>query len=600
MSDTGRKVLLIGWDAADWKVADPLLEAGQLPNLERLIDGGVIGTLETLDPPLSPMLWTSIATGKWPFEHGIIGFSEPNPDGRGVRPVSGSSRRCESLWTIASRCGLDAHQVGWWPSHPAESIRGIAVSELFQKAPRPIYEEWPVPPGSVQPEELTAQMAALRVHPHELTAAHLLPFVPRAAELDQRRPEVRRRLEALRRTIAECATEQAVATWILEHQPWRLMAVYFDAIDHFCHGFMRFHPPRMQGVDPELFDMYRQVVATAYRFHDMMLGRLAQLAGDDAVVVLVSDHGFHPERQRPRRLPREPAGPAREHSPYGIILMHGPGIRSDELIHGAGVLDVAPTVLHLLGLPVGRDMVGKVLADAFEEPVQIAYVPTWESRADSAEPNDGRDAEADRAALAQLVDLGYIEPQAADGAAAASRVERENRFYLARSLADAGRVDDAEALARQLAQDDPQAHRYAVLLVQLRLRQRDAAGARAALQALRQQVSEETPGLLLLQALVAIEEADPPRALRYLKAAAVEAEQPEIHIRLGQVHRFLGDEVAAAAAYSRALEMDPQQPEALRGQGELALGAGEPQVAAELLMASIGLRYHQPAVHFYL
>ena len=68
------KVLLIGWDAADWKLIDPLLKQGKMPNLQTLIDGGVRGNLTTLSPPLSPMLWTSIATGKRPFRHGILGF----------------------------------------------------------------------------------------------------------------------------------------------------------------------------------------------------------------------------------------------------------------------------------------------------------------------------------------------------------------------------------------------------------------------------------------------------------------------------------------------------------------------------------------------
>ena len=74
-----RKVLLIGWDAADWKVINPLLDAGKMPNLARLVEQGVIGNLATLQPVLSPMLWTSIATGKRAYKHGIHGFSEPDP-----------------------------------------------------------------------------------------------------------------------------------------------------------------------------------------------------------------------------------------------------------------------------------------------------------------------------------------------------------------------------------------------------------------------------------------------------------------------------------------------------------------------------------------
>jgi predicted AlkP superfamily phosphohydrolase/phosphomutase len=130
------KVLLIGWDAADWKVIHPLMDAGQMPNVRGLVDRGSMAQLATLRPPLSPMLWTSIATGKRPFKHGIHGFSEPTPDGRGVQPVTILSRKSKAVWNILSQNGLRSVVVGWWPSHPAEPIQGVIVSDFFHRAPR--------------------------------------------------------------------------------------------------------------------------------------------------------------------------------------------------------------------------------------------------------------------------------------------------------------------------------------------------------------------------------------------------------------------------------------------------------------------------------
>ena len=92
MNNTKRKVLLIGWDAADWKVINPLMEAGEMPALEGLINEGVMGNLATLEPSFSPMLWTSIASGKRAHKHGILGFIEPDSTGLKVRPVSVVSR----------------------------------------------------------------------------------------------------------------------------------------------------------------------------------------------------------------------------------------------------------------------------------------------------------------------------------------------------------------------------------------------------------------------------------------------------------------------------------------------------------------------------
>jgi predicted AlkP superfamily phosphohydrolase/phosphomutase len=98
-----KKVLLIGWDAADWKVIHPLMDEGKMPNVQRLIERGVIAQIATLHPALSPMLWTSIATGKRPFQHGIHGFSEPTPDGLGIQPVTNLSRRCKAVWNILNQ-----------------------------------------------------------------------------------------------------------------------------------------------------------------------------------------------------------------------------------------------------------------------------------------------------------------------------------------------------------------------------------------------------------------------------------------------------------------------------------------------------------------
>jgi len=133
-----RKVLLVGWDAADWKVIRPLMDAGKMPNVQRLVANGATGQIATLHPPLSPMLWTSIATGKRPFKHGIHGFTEPAPDGIGVRPVTNLSRKSKALWNILNQNDLRSVVIGWWPSHPAEPINGVMVSDQYHRADGPL------------------------------------------------------------------------------------------------------------------------------------------------------------------------------------------------------------------------------------------------------------------------------------------------------------------------------------------------------------------------------------------------------------------------------------------------------------------------------
>ena len=133
MSDAAakRKVLLIGWDAADWEVITPLLEEGLMPSLDGLINRGVMGNLATLQPILSPMLWNSVATGKFADKHGIHGFIEPDPKNGGARPYTSTSRKCKALWNILTQSGLRSNVVGWWASHPAEPILGNVVTNAF-------------------------------------------------------------------------------------------------------------------------------------------------------------------------------------------------------------------------------------------------------------------------------------------------------------------------------------------------------------------------------------------------------------------------------------------------------------------------------------
>ena len=252
------RVLLIGWDAADWTIIDPLLEKGEMPALARLIDNGVSGPIETLYPALSPTLWTSIATGKRPYKHGIHGFSEPNPQGTGIRPITNLSRKTKAVWNILQQNAQKSIVVGWWPSHPAEPIDGVMVSNHFQQASADVDKPWPLPKGVVHPPELRQHLEKLRFHPGELLPEHILPFVPKAAEIDQ---EKDKRLSTLAKMLAECISVNATATALIQNEPWDFMGVYFDAIDHFSHMFMRYHPPRQEWIDDHDFELYHDAVS---------------------------------------------------------------------------------------------------------------------------------------------------------------------------------------------------------------------------------------------------------------------------------------------------------------------------------------------------
>jgi len=456
------KVLLIGWDAADWKVIHPLMDAGKMPNLQRLVDNGAMGHIATLHPPLSPMLWTSIATGKRPFKHGVHGFTELTADGLGIQPVSNLSRKCKAIWNILNQSGLRSIVVGWWPSHPAEPINGVTVSDHYHRAQGPFDKGWPLLPCAVHPPELHDTLADLRMHPDDLEPSMIEPFIPRAREIDQSKDG---RLASCMRTFCECVSMHSAATYLIEHESWDFFAVYYDAIDHFCHGYMCYHPPRQEFVSQKDFDLYHNVVSMAYQFHDQMLGTLLRKAGENVTVILMSDHGFHPDHLRPKMIPSIPAGPAIEHRDFGIFAMRGPNIKKDELLHGPSVLDVAPTILTLYGLPVGADMDGKVLVGAFEQMPELGTIPSWEDvpGADGRHPPHTQlDSEASRESLEQLVALGYIAKPDENQAKAVADTLAELRYNLSVAYQDDDRHGEALEILRELHKADADEQRYAV------------------------------------------------------------------------------------------------------------------------------------------
>ena len=454
------RMLLIGWDAADWKVINPLIARGEMPNLARLMQSGVHGNHATLYPPLSPMLWTSIATGKRPTKHGIHGFTEPTEDGLALRPVSNLGRKTKALWNILNQNGKRCIVVGWWPSHPAEPINDVMVSNHFpfSTSDQPTK---PLAPRTISPPERASDLAELRVHPTEITGEILNLFIPDAAQIDQ---EKDKSLHDLAGIIAETMSIHTVATELMETDSWDLAAIYFAGIDHFSHRFMGYHAGKRRGgpnsADPSLL---QHVITGAYRYHDLMLGRLIQLAGPDCTVMVISDHGFHSDRLLPDHIPAEAAGPAVEHRDFGIVCLSGPEIRQGERIYGANVLDVTPTVLHIFGLPAGADMDGKVLINAFHVQSLLPRIPSW----DDVPGEHGRhapetqfDATESVEALKQLVDLGYVAPPGDDAGTAVRECMAERHYNLARSHMDAGDMTSAAALFQELIAEDAEQIRY--------------------------------------------------------------------------------------------------------------------------------------------
>jgi predicted AlkP superfamily phosphohydrolase/phosphomutase/tetratricopeptide (TPR) repeat protein len=402
------KVLLIGWDAADWKIIGPLMAQGKMPALKSLTDRGVYGNMSTMNPPYSPMLWSTVATGKTPDKHGVLGFIELSPDMKGIRPVTVNSRKSKAVWNIFHNQGLKSNVIGWWPSFPAEPINGVVVSDKFQKVNKDPKKKSPILKGTIHPKDLVNDIHDLRVFPHEITEAHILPFIPKASEIDQ---DNEQGLQSFAKIIAENTSIHAAATNIMRTTEWDFMAVYYDLIDHFCHAFMNYHPPKLRPIAQDKFEIYKDAVVGSYLYQDMMLERMIDLAGEDTTIIVMSDHGYESGHRRILKMPKYPAAPALEHRKFGIFVAAGPNIKKNEKVFGLGLIDIAPTLLHMFDMPVGKDMDGKVALDIFDKVKKPKYIDSWENvKGDFGEnKSDSDQLLSDKEAMQQLIDLGYID-----------------------------------------------------------------------------------------------------------------------------------------------------------------------------------------------
>lgn len=641
-----KRFLLVGWDAADWKIIRPLLAAGEMPHLAKLIADGVHGNHATLYPALSPMLWTSIATGKRPPKHGILGFSEPTEDGLSVRPVSNLGRKTKAFWNILNQHGKRSIVVGWWPSHPAEPIAGAMVSNHFpfQAGDDP---ERPLATGAVWPAGEIGPLAEMRVHPTEISSDILRLFVPAWRNIDQQNDKSIHDLAAI---IAETMSIHAAATDLMERVEWDLAAVYYAGIDHFSHRFMRYHAGKVPAGGPSDPAWFAGVIANAYRYHDVMLGRLIALAGPECAVMVISDHGFHSDALLPDYVPAEAAGPAVEHRNLGILCLKAPGVRAGETIYGASVLDVAPTVLHLFNLPAGLDMDGKVLINAFEDQRVLPAIPSW----DDVPGDDGRhpasreyDGVSAAESLKQLVALGYIAPPGEDARRTVAETVVECRYNLARAHIDAGRPDLAAEILRSLIDEDPEEARFHQHLFYCHMQSGDTAGAgrvldrfdRAAavfapksLEELKRRraaradddlsgrrdhpdrrerherrvLMEKSTGAvmdrLMMRVRLALARAKTParrkEALTMLEELARRAgKNLGMALFLGEGFGAAGDPERAFDFTRRLLRADPEHAQAMALEARLHQLAGRDRKAVERAVDSLSLIYFQPGLH---
>jgi predicted AlkP superfamily phosphohydrolase/phosphomutase len=380
----GPRVVLLALDGASLDYISLKTAEGRLPNFGRILAGGAAMHLTTLRPTQPATVWSAVSTGKFPQENGIrsaamYGFAQGRtpiellPDlcfahalvHVGIlREVSlhSSSLRARPIWTILSTQRVPSGIVGWPLTAPAEALRGFLISDRFHLRATATLEltdgDLGYPPQAVLEARVLQQSRGLSSRESPLER----PPLARDAQY--------REVGALLRS---------------EYRP-RFFALRYEGLDRAGHQFLRYAMPREFGdVSSDERQRYGTVLDAHYAFIDAEVGTIIATLGADDVLFVVSGFGMEPVSFGKRLLARLLSEPdqtgSHEGAPDGFLLGYGGPIKPGRATLGS-VVDVAPTVLYFLGLPIARDMDGIARTDIFTPEFTsarpITFIPTYE------------------------------------------------------------------------------------------------------------------------------------------------------------------------------------------------------------------------------
>ena len=410
----GSRVIVLGIDGLDPEVVQMLVDEGQLPNFARLIEGGVFGEMYSPPPLLSPIIWTTLATGRRPSDHGIGHFTTLDPVTGEELPVISTLRRTKALWNLFSEAGRRVAVVGWWATWPAEEVEGLMVSDHAGYHFLMGDQRGDGEPGTVWPAERQEEILAQLGRPEDLTHDQVTGFVDVSAEDFDTPFDFDDDLSHFKWALTTARGYRELGLDLWRQESPDLLMVYFEGVDSTSHLFG--HLFRQQSLAGELADQQQRfggTVEAMYRLADDVVGRYLAVLDDDTTLVVVSDHGFQlgellddPSKSRDMRRVSEEF-----HRTQASLFLYGAGVDASAEWRSAQTLDFTPTVLALAGLPAAEDMPGRVLHEVLDGP-QLSRIETYEGSGPGARGSDalaeGRTEGIDAAVLERLRSLGYL------------------------------------------------------------------------------------------------------------------------------------------------------------------------------------------------
>jgi hypothetical protein len=379
----GPQVTLVAVDGASLDYIELAVAAGRLPNLGRMLDGGASLHVATLRPTHPAPAWTTVATGKYPAKTGIRAAAAytyaPEREPIELLPdlcfshalvhlgvlheaaYQSTALRARPLWAILGSQRLTSGVVGWPVTAPAPPVRGFLITDQFARLVSGHQDLDGEELGS--PEAAVLRARAIVRGPLGVAAGTLEgpPWPP----------------DAWSREIALQLRD--------EYRP-RLLALRHEGIDRAGHQYLRHARPRDFGdVSEEERRRFGTVLDRHYAFLDAEVGELLATLGPEDLLIVVSAFGMEPVSLGKRTLARLMGQPdvsgTHEGAPDGFLLAYGSAVRAGRAQLGA-LVDVTPTILYFLGLPVAREMDGYARTDiftpAFTASRPITFIPTYE------------------------------------------------------------------------------------------------------------------------------------------------------------------------------------------------------------------------------
>jgi predicted AlkP superfamily phosphohydrolase/phosphomutase len=419
------RVYVIGLDGSTWDILDPLIEQGRLPVFKKLKENAAWARLKTFEPTLSAVVWTSIATGKTMIKHGIVDWVFVNKEKIRV-PFSSSEKRAPSIWEMMDEKGRRSVVLGWFVTDPPDAVKGVMVADSFaaslsryfagREAPRD-FSDTVYPRGEFN--ELLKYFSEVKrqgalEYPRLIREMGIPDYIQLFRERYGKEPVKIPILSVWRAFMAFNRIEDLLVDRYLEKDDYDLFLAYYRLPDIFFHfGTMYLEPEYHDRVDaliekgePSARDLAEfnlkmaDVSLPILKDKETLLEKIYNRAmKENAYLIILSDHGF----QLTSRGYNHYGLPAGTPPPDGILMILGPGVKRGARIE-AKVFDIAPTILYLNHLPVGRDMDGRPLLDAFASRWPVKYALYTKMKHLPGKENRERDQKK----IEELKSLGYI------------------------------------------------------------------------------------------------------------------------------------------------------------------------------------------------